>query len=420
MPALTRRQLFSLSGMSLGLLACAGCGGSESVLNPALAQLPAPPPEPLGTFIPGEPLASDELRVSFMGTSFLPRRAQQCNSIFVEVGNGDNFVFDCGSGVSANYVAMGVPYSKMDKIFLTHLHADHTSDLVTIYAFGPSQDRKTPLHVYGPDGDRPEYGTRYFCERMHEMLRWHIDGFSFLPTGLVGQGDGYDIEVHELPYLKFGGVAYDSNGVRITHFPSVHDKDGSIGYKLEWNGLSMIFTGDTLPNTWSIEAGRNVDLFIHEMVVPATTWATKNSGLKPGDPGYEDAVNYAQTVQDSSHTPQKALGYILSQAQPRLGVATHFQVNEDTVGPALEDVRRWYGGPFTLATDLLVINVSRSQIRQRRAVVSDYAWYPAPRIYPQSELAPPRYPSPTAQLNNLLLSHVIPQSVYDPPAVKRS
>lgn len=49
------------------------------------------------------------------------------NSVFVETGNGDSFVFDPGSGVSAKYNAMGIPPSRMEKVFLTHLHGDTRS-----------------------------------------------------------------------------------------------------------------------------------------------------------------------------------------------------------------------------------------------------------------------------------------------------
>jgi ribonuclease Z len=176
----------------------------------------------------------------------------------------------------------------------------------------------------------------------------------------------------------------------------------------------MVFSGDTKPNEYIIENAKGVDVLIHEMVVPTSVWVEKNAGLYPGDPGYDAALQQAQEIQDSSHTPQKALGYILSKTQPRLGVATHFQSEEDTNGPAYEDVRSWYQGPFTIATDLLVLNVSATEIRQRKAVVSDLAWYPIGKFYSQDELATPLYPTPTAQLNDELLAHVIPEEVYDP------
>ncbi|MCX6090274.1 MAG: MBL fold metallo-hydrolase [Candidatus Atribacteria bacterium] len=392
-----------VGGLTFGIF----LGSCTSSNNPTSG-----PTEKLEAFTPGEPLAADQMRISFMGTSFLPRIAQQCNSVFVELGNGDSFVFDFGSGVSSKYVAMGISPSRMDKVFLTHLHGDHVSDLITLYCFGPSQDRKSPLYLYGPSADNPEEGTIAFADNLKKLMKWHEEAFSFVTTGLKNGGDGYDIVAKELPYMTVGGIAYEANGVKITHFPAVHDRNGSISYKLEWNGLSMVFSGDTRPNNYMVEQAKGVDVLIHEMVVPPEVWASKNSGLKPGDKGWKQAVSFATAVQNNSHTPQKALGYIFSQTNPRLAVATHFQVNDDTTGPALNDIRSWYKGPVVIATDLLVINVSKSEIRQRMAVVSDFAWYPHPKVYPPDQLAPPKYDGPYAQLNDTLLGNVIPENVY--------
>lgn len=364
-------------------------------------------------FTPGEALAQDQMRITFMGTSVVPRLSQQCNSVFVELGNGDSFVFDFGSGVSSNYVAAGIPPSRMDKVFITHLHGDHVGDLITLYCFGPSQDRKTPLYLYGPSADVPEEGTLAFAENLKKLMKWHVEAFSFLSTGLKDGRDGYDIVARELPYMSVGGIAYEENGVKITHFPAVHDRNGSISYKLEWNGLSMIFSGDTLPNYYMIEQAKGVDVLIHEMVVPPEVWASKNSGLNPGEVGWERAVAFALTVQRNSHTSQKAFGYILSQTNPRLGIATHFQANEDTVSPAIDDIRLSYGGPVAIATDLLVVNVSKDAITLRKAVVSDYAWYPKPYLYPQAQTAAPKYDGPYAQLNETLLGKILPEEVYE-------
>ncbi len=405
---ISRRDTLKFLGLTVGGMALgnvlSGCGSDSSDDGSE---------QSTEYFYPGETLAADEMRISFMGTSFLPRIKQQCNSVFVELGNGDCFVFDCGSGISANYVAMKVPYSKMTNIFLTHLHGDHTSDLITIYCFGPANDRKTPLNIWGPSGDTADEGTTAFCSMLKSLMKWHVESFSFLSTGLVDGQDGYDINATELPYMETG-VAYEQNGVKITHFPAVHARDGSISYKLEWNGLSMVFTGDTKPNYYVVENAKGVDVLISEMVVPPETWVYKNSGLQPGDQGYDQALQTAQDVQDSSHTPQKALGYILSQTKPRIGIATHFQAEDDTIPAALEDIRTWYDGTVSIVQDLAVFNVSASSIRQRKAKVSDVEWMTEAKAYAPSELAPPKYPTPTSQLNETLLNNCIPKEVYDP------
>ena len=82
-------------------------------------------------FYPGEELDPDEMRITLMGTGWgnIIRHEQKGASIFVELGNGESFVFDTGPGCGINYNTMQVPASRMTKIFLTHLHLDHTSDL---------------------------------------------------------------------------------------------------------------------------------------------------------------------------------------------------------------------------------------------------------------------------------------------------
>jgi ribonuclease Z len=210
-----------------------------------------------------------------------------------------------------------------------------------------------------------------------------------------------------LPWDKKGAVANDNiaynnltTGVKITHYPSIHCRMGSIFYKLEWNGMSMIFTGDTKPNYNVIRQAKGVDLLIHEMVVPADVWASKNTGLQQGQPGYEQAKDYALQVQNSSHTPQGAFGYLLSQLipRPRLTVATHFQAADDTIASATTSVRNHtLTGDLTFASDLMVINVSKTKIRQRKAVVSDFAFYPPSSVsqqYDPTTMATPLYHNP--------------------------
>ncbi len=398
----------------------------------------------LEPYYPGtEELGADEMRISFLGTSPVPRLSQACSSVFVELGNGDSFLFDCGSGTIEKYVAVGIPYSRMDKVFLTHLHADHIGDLTHVYCFGPSGDRKSPQYVWGPSrsdipdpvtGEIYDDGLNAYCAHLREALRWHTESFSFLSTSYASftpppwapadKKDGYDLVPFEVPWRENPGTAYDYNGVKITHFPAVHDRQGAISYKLEWNGLSMIFTGDTKPSGYVIEhATDGVDVLIHEMVVPAETWTHKLSGLAPGDSGWDQALQVFQTIEDSSHTPQLAFGYILAQLKerPRLAVATHFQSEDDTIKPALEDIQCWYpDGPVAVTSDLMVINVTKSKIRQRRAVVSDFAWGGGGIV--RTDLTTPKYHTPDNQSDPYAQldpnAPVIDPALYENPPAK--
>ena len=193
-------------------------------------------------YYPGtEELQRNEVRVTFMGSTYYPSQSQSGMSIFVELGNGDNFVFDLGIGSLRNYASFSIPFNKINHVFFSHLHMDHMSDLPYFMMFRPIQGGWTPLHIYGPSGSEPQYGIAYMIDRMMEMTAWHQDSFNGWPVG-----EGYDPVVHELEFMDEGGVAYEANGVRIIHWPTSHTKDGATSYRLDWNGRSLCYI-DSIP-----------------------------------------------------------------------------------------------------------------------------------------------------------------------------
>ena len=223
-------------------------------------------------YYPGtEELQEDEVRVTFMGSTYYPNQSQSGMSVFVELGNGDNFVFDLGIGSLRNYNSFSIPFNTINHVFFTHLHMDHMSDLPYFMMFRPVQGGWTPLHIYGPSGSQPEYGIAHLIDRMMEMTAWHQDSFHNLPIG-----DGYDPVVHQFDFMDEGGVVYEQDGVTITHWPTSHTKDGATSYRLDWNGRSLCYTGDNRPNSLTIKyclppwPGTPSTMRTH----PPTGWAT--------------------------------------------------------------------------------------------------------------------------------------------------
>ena len=85
-------------------------------------------------------------------------------------------------------------------------------------------------------------------DRMKEMLTWHRASFDQSPIG-----KGFDMEVNEFDFRADGGVAYEKDGVKITHWRQSHTEDGASAYRLDWNGLCVAFTGDGRPNSLTIK-----------------------------------------------------------------------------------------------------------------------------------------------------------------------
>ncbi len=203
-------------------------------------------------------------------------RAQAGTCIMVELGNGKRLFFDFGSGCMRNIIAMAVPLQTVNDIFFTHLHVDHYADLPYLYAFAPWMGRWKPLRVHGPSGRTPKDGIKHMIDGMKMMTHWHTDSFNACPIG-----DGYEVEVNEFDFRDDNGVCYDNDGVVIRHWRRSHVKDGASAYRLDWNGLSFVWTGDGRPDELSLELAKGVDVFVTEVQPDTANLQALKFGMPP-------------------------------------------------------------------------------------------------------------------------------------------
>lgn len=329
-----------------------------------------------------EDVRPDEMRIIFMGTAPFIRPGQMNTSILVQLGSGENFIFDLGEGSIANYIAAGFALNELDKVFITHLHVDHFGSLPYLYMFGGWAGRwHKPLRVFGPSGRDPEYGTAAMVDGMKKMLGWHRDAFSVFPVG-----KGHDVEVTEFDFRDNGGVVYDENGVRVIHWQRSHAKDGASGYRLDWNGLSVVWTGDGRPSHLDEKYAAGADVYITETQTELVAISSGVQGVPPFLGRY--------TI-DTHHTPGYAAGYLASKVQPRLLMTTHMPfdpyINEETVA----EIREHWKGPFHFgAPDGIVVNVNADDIWVREGILPDYPNSRAPQFdFDDDQLVVPHPPT---------------------------
>ena len=58
------------------------------------------------------------------------RRGQAAACLFVELGNGDKFLFDIGTGSMANIMALTIHADYLRKIFVSHLQSAYPHDRI--------------------------------------------------------------------------------------------------------------------------------------------------------------------------------------------------------------------------------------------------------------------------------------------------
>ncbi len=309
-----------------------------------------------------EALAEDEMRVIACGTGMPTTRAAQAAACFlVELGNGDKFIFDIGSGSAERISSLQIPYNYLDKVFIGHLHADHFGSLGELFIGGALMGRQKPLRIWGPSGPVPELGTAYSVQKLTEMFTWDL-------AGRVGLTDarGYHMEVNEFDYKAENAVIYEHNGVTVRSFPAIHSLDGPVSFSLEWNGLKFVFGSDTYPNKWFMQYAQDADIAIHECFVAVPDLVSK----------MRFTPEQALLVGTQIHTAPEAFGKVMSQIQPRMAIAYHFFKDFDTTAAVHDRIRTTYDGPLSLAEDFMVWNVTKDDITVRMAVVEEHTWAP--------------------------------------------
>ena len=171
----------------------------------------------------------------------------------------------------------------------------------------------------------------------------------------------FEWEVTEFDFKGVNQVVYQENGVTIRSIPAIHSLDGSVSYILEWNGLKLAYSSDTSPNKWWTEYAKGADLAIHECFSPAEVLIQKQN--------YEPT--FALWLSTMGHTSPAQFGKVMAETKPRMAIGYHFYNDHDTLPIILEGVRSTYDGPLALATDYMVFNVTKDDIRVRMAAIDD-------------------------------------------------
>jgi ribonuclease Z len=342
-------------GLALNFMCSVAYAGAGAVKDPAGVA-----PDRY-VYYPGtEALAEDEIRVIACGTGMpAARRGEAATCFLAELGNGEKFFFDIGTGSMANVAALMIPYDYLDKVFLTHLHTDHWGDLNALWAGGWTAGRTQALKVWGPSGATPEMGTKAAIDGF--MKTYHWDYITRLQKLSAVPGK---IEVTEFDYRGENKIVYEKDGVVVRSFPAIHSGDGSVSYVIEWKDYKLVFGGDTFPNKWFVEYSKNADFVVHEafhLPDQMVEW-------------YNQAPPVALYVATQIHTSPQAFGKIMSTIKPRRAVAYHFFNEESTRYAIYEGIRETYDGPLSMATDMMVWNITKEGVQERMAVSPDDAW----------------------------------------------
>ncbi|MFP9113884.1 ribonuclease Z [Flavobacterium sp. RHBU_3] len=128
-----------------------------------------------------------------------PRTLTNPTSQVLEMKNR-MFLIDCGEGTQVQLRKNKIKFSKINQIFISHLHGDHVYGLIGLISTFALLGRKNDLHIYGPKGIK---------ELITVQLR------------LSNSWTSYDLYFHELE-SKEPEVIFEDDKVKVTTIPLKH------------------------------------------------------------------------------------------------------------------------------------------------------------------------------------------------------
>ncbi|MCD6247452.1 MAG: MBL fold metallo-hydrolase [Candidatus Diapherotrites archaeon] len=247
------------------------------------------------------------MKLTILGSGTVLSKERACSGFLLESGR-KKLLIDIGEGAFTNLKRVAEP-ADINTILLTHFHSDHASALSTfllyrrlVFKYGPIKSA-SQLNIIGPKG------LAAFCEALDNAF----PTLKEVPFKVV-------TKELENSFLMMPGFRIKSRVVK---------HESTIAYRIEAEGKSIVFSGDTAYCEDIISLANKADLLVLECSLP-------------------------DSLPSSNHLTVSQAASIAKQANVKSLLLNHFypQVENE---PIEKIVRNIYSGSLRIASDLMVI-----------------------------------------------------------------
>jgi ribonuclease BN (tRNA processing enzyme) len=223
-------------------------------------------------------------------------------------------LLDFGPRTLSNLLLTGVDRHTIQHVIFTHYHADHFSDFIPFFFDAVCHSKfvtvRPGLTIHGPPGTK----------RLFQTIFRTFPNFSDAP---------FPVTLKEVKDRSFA-----IGETRVTPCPMTHSNSQiCLGYRLEYQGRTVAFSGDALASPHLISLCRNVDLAILD-------------------------CSFASSQPGGAHMHAEECGKVAREAGAKRLVLSHFYQAADRSN-VVTQARRFFSGPIIKAKDLLTLQVGR-------------------------------------------------------------
>ncbi len=272
--------------------------------------------------------------VVLLGTGTPNAEPARSGPALAVVVDDESYLVDAGPGVvrraTAALEAFGIAAldpSRLRRVFITHLHSDHTVGLPDLIYTPWVLERRDPLEVFGPPG------VKSMCE--HIAAAWAAD-VDMRTNGLEhANPTGWKTVPHE---IERAGVVYRDERVRVTAILVPHGQfTHAFAYRFDTPDRVVVVSGDTGPSKELMEAAKDCDVLVHEVYSHAMFSRRPASW---------------QTYHKRFHTSTVELAELAKIAKPKLLVLTHLLTWGAGTQDLVSEVEATYDGAVVCGEDL--------------------------------------------------------------------
>jgi ribonuclease BN (tRNA processing enzyme) len=253
------------------------------------------------------------MKLTILGSgTFVPELNRSCSSYLVELRK-EKIVLDFGRGAIQNLLKLKTNLYELDKIFISHMHADHSSELPSFISFIVDNPKKKELRnkyiIYGPKGIKKRISRLLESFNLHRHK--NLDR----------------IQIKELSDKDI----VKGNDWKIKPFRVKHGNDlNCLSYRIESENKVFFYLGDSAYSEELIRGCQNSDVAILEAALPEE-WKSKE------------------------HMSGKEAGELATKANVKNLIITH--VANTYLSNVKKEVREKYKGRFSIAKDLMKISI---------------------------------------------------------------
>jgi ribonuclease BN (tRNA processing enzyme) len=291
-------------------------GGIALVVGTAWAQSASPPPQA-------------DTRVILLGTGNPNPDPERMGPAVAVVSGERVYLVDCGPGVVRRAVQAGLTTQQLTRVFVTHLHSDHTAGYPDLIFTPAVTGRLEPFEAYGPPG--------LLAMTSHILKAWRQDMEIRLHGLEPSVPRAYIVKAHDVR----AGEIYRDPGMRVIAFPVKHGTwKYAYGYRFEAPDKVIVISGDTTYSEGLIQAAKRCDILVHEV------YSEKGLARRTAD---------WQRYHAAFHTSGPDVGRIGAQVRPRKLVLYHQLPMGESAGEVLQEVRGQFDGETIYGNDLEVV-----------------------------------------------------------------